>query len=673
MDSELSLNVYTEPASKDSAKKKPKEKKRNLEAEPDEFESSKREPKKAKRSHEGEQRPPRQGVTSSLFTGTEDIPRLPPPNIKKQKHQTVFSQLTFEKANLHPFMVKNLEELLGSTKMTEVQRLAIPIILSGKDTIVKSQTGSGKTLTYACPIIQALQEIRPKISRGEGIMALVIVPTRELALQSYEWLSKLTKSFTWLVPGVFTGGEKKKSEKARMRKGFTILVSTPGRLLDHLSTTKNCNMSKVKYLILDEADRMLDLGYEESVAKIVTALNDQGSTSELRQTILLSATINSAVERLAGLALKESREYVDASNDKEQAETADSEVLCVPDTLDQWFLAVPPKLRLVVLASFVASKCELTNQRKMLIFCATQDMVDYLTPLLASALSQKDTTEESSDEEGDNDEEAEDEKNLSGINTKIQFFRLHGNMTQKERTEVFKTFRDVPSGVLLCTDVASRGLDLPKVDWIIQFTAPPTPQDYVHRVGRTARVGHKGSAVIFLALSELGYVTKLEEHGIRLKEMDATKVLDELLMLIPREPELKRRRGSRSKSAGRSVEAVATDLQLQFEKAVLDDRQLHELACKAYVSWVRFYASYPAKAKAYFHYKALHLGHYAKSFALRDAPSRIGGIGKRNWERDQQKQHSEQRTNFRRQNPGTIKRSKDRNKELLVSEYASGL
>ncbi|XP_059487931.1 probable ATP-dependent RNA helicase DDX31 [Neocloeon triangulifer] len=670
MDAELSLNVFSEAPAR-SAAKKTKEKKRALESESEDWAER---PKKV-RKEGGEGRVRRGGVTSSLFTNNPEIPRLPPPNVKKQKHQPLFSQLTFDQTDLHPFMVKKLEELLGSNKMTEVQRLAIPVILSGKDSVVRSQTGSGKTLAYSCPIIQDLQSIEPKLTRNDGIRALIIVPTRELALQSYEWLSKLTKTFNWLVPGVLCGGEKKKSEKARMRKGITLLVSTPGRLLDHLTNTQSCSLSKVKHLVLDEADRLLDLGYEEDVAKIVQALNEQGSGSEVRQTILLSATLNAAVERLAGLALKDSKVFVDASSETEQAESAETETLSVPDSLDQWFLAIPPKLRLVVLASFVASKCELTNQRKMLIFCATQDMVDYLTPLLASALSQKDTTEESSDEDDDDEEaEAKEEKKSSILSTNIHFFRLHGNMTQKDRTETFKTFRDTHSGVLLCTDVASRGLDLPRVDWIVQLTAPPTPQDYVHRVGRTARVGHKGSAVIFLALSELGYVTKLEEHGIRLKEMDATKVLDELLKLVPREVEQKRIRGSRHKTAQRSVEAVATDLQVQFEQAVLDDKQLHELACKAYVSWVRFYASYPAKAKAYFHYKALHLGHYAKSFALRDAPSRIGGIGKRNWEKDQQQ--SSERREFRRPNLSqhrNLKKSKDRNRELIVSEYASGI
>ena len=151
--------------------------------------------------------------------------------------------------------------------MTEAQYSSIPLLLKRKDVLVKSQTGSGKTLAYAIPIVQTLQQISPKIDRTSGILALVIVPTRELVLQTYTWFVKILKPFTWVVASYLMGGEKKKSEKARIRKGVNILVSTPGRLLDHLSSTKNLNLGRLQWLVLDEADRLLDLGYEKDVAK----------------------------------------------------------------------------------------------------------------------------------------------------------------------------------------------------------------------------------------------------------------------------------------------------------------------------------------------------------------------------------------------------------------------
>ncbi|KAF4532768.1 hypothetical protein B566_EDAN003548 [Ephemera danica] len=578
-------------------------------------------------------------LVTSLFGGNPEVPKLPRKGkMNDGKALSLFSDLTFENAGIHPFMVSNLEKILEACQMTQVQRKSIPMLLTGNDVLVRSHTGSGKTLAYSVPIIQALQEERPKISRAQGVLALIIVPTRELALQTYEWLIKLVKPFQWLVPGVLSGGEKKKSEKARLRKGVTVLVSTPGRLVDHIGSTAVCSLARV------------------------------------RQTVLLSATLSPGVERLAGIALREERLFVDADTDEVTMEITEDAVLSVPSSLQQWAMAIPAKLRLVALTAFIAAKCELTEERKILVFCATQDMVDYLTPLLATCLATQDSTEETEEEDSDGEVES-GEANLNvKIKTDIKFFRLHGSMGQKDRMEVFKTFRDSSSGVLICTDVASRGLDLPQVDWIVQFTAPQTVQDYVHRVGRTARVGAKGSALIFLAPSETAYVSQLHKHGIHIKEMNAEKVLDSLLDLVPCFS--KQRKHSRRKVWKPTVEAVATALQIQYEKLVMNDMTLHELACKAYVSFVRFYASFPKVPDQCFHYKALHLGHYAKSFALRDPPSSIGGIGKRSWERtrEQNRHHynaKPDRTRTAKKTTG--KPTKDRTKELLISEYASGL
>ncbi|KYM76369.1 hypothetical protein ALC53_13396 [Atta colombica] len=643
---------------------------------------------------------------SSLFGNNPDIPTIGQ-RFVKPVNEPVFTEITFADLNIHPYMISNLKQNMSITKMTTVQQKAIPQIFSNKDVLIRSQTGSGKTLAYALPIVELLHKIRPELNRNSGLLALVVVPTRELALQTYECFIKLVKPFTWIVPGYIAGGEKRKAEKARLRKGCNILISTPGRLLDHIKHTKALRLNDVRYFVLDEADRMLDMGYEMDISGIVSALKVSCSNNEKeydamkifrqnskkiftdeeiketlkeddmkfkteennidsskkkqiyhssddddsdhaansivlskkrkkdikhsginkksdstveniqnvkqdydnqlnRQTILLSATLTQAVEKLAGLTMHDPI-FVDAAKNNLEVSGGDTnainEDLIVPQSVIQSYIVTPPKLRMVTLSAYIAGRCQTPGQHKILIFMATQDMVDYHTEILSSILTK------SIDDDDENSNPLVD----------VEFFKLHGNMIQKERTEVFKTFSQAKSGVLLCTDVAARGLDMPKVDCVVQYTGPISARDYVHRIGRTARAGCSGTATIFLTPSEIEFVRMLESRRIRIKQQDMNDVLDKLL-------------GPLSKH--NSVQAAAVALQNDFEDLVLENRQLGAKACKAYVSWMRFYSSYPRNMREIFNRKALHLGHYAKSFALRDPPQRIGGIGKKLYEKE---------------------------------------
>ncbi|KYQ57421.1 hypothetical protein ALC60_03382 [Trachymyrmex zeteki] len=697
------------------------------------------------------------GKMSSLFGNNPDIPTIGQ-RFVKPVNEPVFTEITFVDLNIHPYMISNLEQNMGITKMTTVQQKAIPQIFSNKDILIRSQTGSGKTLAYALPIVELLHKIRPKLNRNSGLSALIVVPTRELALQTYECFIKLVKPFTWIVPGYIVGGEKRKAEKARLRKGCNILISTPGRLLDHIKHTKALRLNDVRYFVLDEADRMLDMGYEIDISGIVSALkvscssdekeydamkifkqnskkiftdeeiketlkeddmkskieenntdsskkkqiyhssddgdNDHAASSIVlskkrkkdtnhsginkksdliveniqnvkqdyenqwrRQTILLSATLTQAVEKLAGLTMHDPI-FVDAAKKNLEMSGGDisaiNEDLIVPQSVIQSYIVTPPKLRMVTLSAYIAGRCQTPGQHKILIFMATQDMVDYHTEILSSILTKP---------MDDNDED-------SDPLVDVEFFKLHGNMTQKERTEVFKTFNQAKSGVLLCTDVAARGLDIPKVDGVVQYTGPISARDYVHRIGRTARAGCSGTATIFLTPSEIEFVRMLESRRIRIKQQDMNDVLDKLLGPL---------------SNHNSVQAAAVALQNDFEDLVLENQQLRAKACKAYVSWVRFYSSYPRDMREIFNRKTLHLGHYAKSFALRDPPQRIGGIGKKLCEKEISKPrhnnrlsskpsdgvpHKKQRTgDGDEKRTGLLKRVR----MLNTSEYDSGL
>lgn len=388
---------------------------------------------------------------TSLFKDNLEVP-LVGQRFVKPLSEIVFTGLPMNSIGLHPHLVKTMADLMGITELTTVQQRAVPVALGGRDILVRSQTGSGKTLAYALPLVHQLQEIRPKLTRADGIRAVVIVPTRELALQTLEVFVKLLKPFTWLVPTYITGGEKRKSEKARLRKGINILIGTPGRICDHLLHTESFKLDKVKYLVLDEADRLYELGYEKDVKIIVDALNktpesknpfalkakallrqddvdeeaeaaakavDDANKAQL-QSLLVSATLSPSVQQLAGLALKNPL-FIDTCDQKnvelpktiaiagttsfdDAVENAvANENIVIPETVTQNYILVPPKLRLVTLSGLIAAETATGKKtKKILVFFATENLVDFHYDLMTEALTNKvvDSDDEDDDEDG---------------------------------------------------------------------------------------------------------------------------------------------------------------------------------------------------------------------------------------------------------------------------------
>ncbi|XP_068723453.1 ATP-dependent DNA helicase DDX31-like [Montipora capricornis] len=490
--------------------------------------------------------------------------------------------------------------------MTSIQKCVIPSLLEGKDVFVKSKTGTGKTLTYAVPVINSIQNIKPKINRGDGMYAVILVPTRELAIQSFDVLQKLVKPFQWVVPGIVTGGANRKAEKARLRKGVNVLVATPGRLLDHIEKTKSLELKRLRWIVLDEADRLLDLGFEKDVCSILTAINTALFPGVRCQTVLLSATLTEGVQRLAGVSLHEPL-FIDVTVTLDEKGTklvadvqgelqvSNEESYSTPQQLKQFFVVVPSKLRLVTLAAFLLwkNKAKETSAAKMIVFLSSRDSVDFHCDLFKECI-------------------------LSFSESQLALFKLHGNMSQQERTAVFKNFSQAKNGILLCTDVAARGLDLPHVNWIVQYNTPGNPADYVHRVGRTARIGLEGNALLFLTPAEVAYLQTLKQHGIRPEELLVEDVLKTLVVSADNKARKKLKN-----DPDQSTQESATNLQKSFEEHVLSNEQ-HLIAAKtAYQSFVRAYATYPSHLKRIFHVKTLHLGHVAKSFALREAPKEM--------------------------------------------------
>uniref|UniRef100_A0A8C8Y6D7 ATP-dependent RNA helicase n=1 Tax=Panthera leo TaxID=9689 RepID=A0A8C8Y6D7_PANLE len=545
--------------------------------------------------------------TSSLFKNNPEIPEL---------HRYVQAQMHFgnKRSEVYSAFCSTCSKAGARTG-----KQSIPVLLEGRDALVRSQTGSGKTLAYCIPVVQSLQAMKSKIQRSDGPYALVLVPTRELALQSFNTVQKLLKPFTWIVPGVLMGGERKKSEKARLRKGINILISTPGRLVDHIKSTKNIHFSRIRWLILDEADRILDLGFEKDITVILNAVNAE---CQQRQNVLLSATLTEGVTRLADISLLDPVRIsvLDQHHGQSDPERGtlpqvpplppDDELdsFAIPGSLDQHVTLVPSKLKLVSLAAFILQKCKFEKDQKMIVFFLSCELVEFYYRLFLQTLPACSGAPAS--------------RQPPSASTRFKFLRLHGNMEQEERTAVFEEFSHSKTGILLCTVgtilYSTWGPRIP-----LMYNAPSSPAEYIHRIGRTARIGCHGSSLLILAPSEAEYVNSLASHKINVSEIH----VEDILSVLTRDGCLKgsRRGPQKSRAAGpQEIRQRATVLQTVFEDYVHSSERRVSWAKKALQSFIRAYATYPRELKHIFHVRSLHLGHVAKSFGLRDAPQNLG-------------------------------------------------
>ncbi|EEZ97652.2 probable ATP-dependent RNA helicase CG8611 [Tribolium castaneum] len=596
-------------------------------------------------------------------------------NIKgKSVVEKVFSgEKKFSDLQIHKYLVANLQKH-SFVNLTNVQERAIPEILAGKNVLIRSQTGSGKTLAYALPIMNALLSVEPRLQRQDGVQAIIVVPTRELALQTHEIFGKIN-TFQWLVIGHLCGGENRKTEKDKLRKGVHVVIGTPGRLLDHILHTSAFKTENVKCLVLDEADRLLDMGFKKDIVKIVEALDrtkqhsdydpmamllhkktqvkvESKNQEKKRQTILLSATLNKGIAELADFLMK-NHTYIDTLDDSPDI---NPDHMVIPNTVTQEFIMTHIKHRLFTLSAVLLAKAK----HKVFVFMATSQMVDYHYDLFTKYFAKMPKNRgklkigevavlENEDFE-DSDEEEE-------VVLESEFFKLHGNMDQGARKKVFMGFKAAKRGILLCTDVAARGVDVPEADCIIQYTGPQSDDDYLHRVGRTGRAGKSGSSLIFLTHEEQEYIARLQDHKVFLKERQSSEFLKHLCTLME-EPE---------------EEKAATALQRRFETALTKDKDLHRLACFAYSSWSRFYNTFPGQLRSIFNFKTVNLGHYVTSFGLRETPSSVARIVKGQVSTVQPRRLNKKLATHGDEEEVKTHKRKIKSVSLTTSEFASGL
>ncbi|KAJ7446282.1 P-loop containing nucleoside triphosphate hydrolase protein [Mycena galericulata] len=610
----------------------------------------------------------------------------------------------FSALGLDPLIAAHLVNKMNIEKPTSIQRAVLPAVFStasqeatARDVFIQSQTGSGKTLSFLLPIIQDLLPLSSLsyIDRSIGTLAIIIAPTRELAKQISDVLEALlqlrlrpgdesaddpggssARLTRWLVSGLLTGGATRTHEKARLRKGLPIIVSTPGRLLDHLQNTSSFNVAKCRWLVLDEADRLMELGFEETITGIIQGLDvrrklamqamEAGKGMEVggwdwdrrRRTILCSATIREDVQKLAGKALinpmmikateAEPVSEQNAASNGDLLSAASPEKFTPPSQLAQKYVVVPLKLRLVALVALLRSLIAQSQARrgtKIIVFLSCTDSVDFHWNLLggSSMGGEDEPAPAEGDSDADSDAEADPEpiervEVKSSLLPDTSIFRLHGSLPTPTRLASLRGFSGTKSkgaaasastsSVLLCTSVASRGLDLPLVRAVIQYDLPTEggATEYVHRVGRTARAGKGGEAWSMVSPSESEWV-RWVEGKMRGDETAGDEDRNITLSGVSIDSVLRSGFGGK----GSEHEARATDVQLSFERWVLRKKENAGFARKAFLSHMRAYATHPSSEKHIFHVRHLHLGHLAKSFALRDAPksvTTVGAVGK---------------------------------------------
>jgi ATP-dependent RNA helicase DDX31/DBP7 len=548
---------------------------------------------------------------------------------------------TFTALGLSRRLAAHLSTKMDMKAPTAIQKAAIPeMIKDDSDAFIQAETGSGKTLAYLLPIVERILAISSKetqVHRDSGLFAIVLAPTRELCKQIATVLEKILRCAPWIVGTTVIGGESKQSEKARLRKGVNILIATPGRLADHLDNTEVLKVGTVRWLVLDEGDRLMELGFEEEIKGIVEKIGrrslvvDKRTNLDLsvlpkrRVTVLCSATMKMNVQRLGEISLKDAVHIQadpsdeEVAKDKADGTEGDEKAFSAPAQLKQAYAVVPAKMRLVTLSAILKRAfARRGSVMKAIVFISCADSVDFHFSLFSRPI-------EVSPEDGESEVKVPEitktdltkdtiahATSFSSQANSVVMHKLHGSLAQNIRTATLKAFTESTEPcVMICTDVASRGLDLPNVDYVIEYDPPFSADDHLHRVGRTARAGKDGRALIFLLPGEEEEYVSILASGYRDGKKSLTHNTAEDLL----------RKGFGG--TGKEWEDRATEWQLEVERWTLESPKYLEMARRGFQSHIRAYATHVAAERHIFNMQTLHLGHLAKAFALRDKPGSI--------------------------------------------------
>lgn len=435
---------------------------------------------------------------------------------------------------------------------TPVQAATIPLLCSFKDVAVDAATGSGKTLAFVVPLVEILRRSSSH-PKPHQVLGIIISPTRELSTQIYNVAQPFISTLGNVKSMLLVGGVDVKADIKKIEEeGANILIGTPGRLYDIMNRMDLLDFKSLEILILDEADRLLDMGFQKQITSIISLL------PKLRRTGLFSATQTEAIEELAKAGLRNPvRVEVRAETKSESGPAASKQLESskTPSGLHIEYIECEADKKPSQLVDILIKN----RSSKIIIYFMTCACVDYWGAVLPSLSV------------------------LKGFS----LIPLHGKMKQSAREKALASFTSLSNGILLCTDVAARGLDIPGVDCIVQYDPPQDPNVFVHRVGRTARLGKQGHAVVFLLPKEESYVEFLRIRRVPLEE--------------------------------RICSDDASDVVPQIRSAAQKDRDIMEKGVKAFVSYIRAYKEH--HCSYIFRWKELEIGKMAMGFGLLQLPS----------------------------------------------------
>ncbi|MBX9621623.1 MAG: DEAD/DEAH box helicase [Alphaproteobacteria bacterium] len=381
--------------------------------------------------------------------------------------------MSFEKLGLNPKTLQAISEV-GYTAPTPIQEKAVPLLLAGRDVIALAQTGSGKTASFILPLLDLLTRGRAKARMPRS---LIMEPTRELAAQVAEDFAIYGKYHNFTV-ALLIGGESFVDQEKKLLKGVDVLIATPGRLLD-LHERGKILLNDVKMLVIDEADRMLDMGFIPDIEKIASLLPPH-------QTALFSATMPAPIRKLTEQFLKDPEEITIAASSKESAQ------------ITEYIVRVPEKEKRNALRSLLKKE----NLHQVIVFCNRKREVDVVY------------------------------NSMKRYGFKVG--ALHGDITQSARNQTLKEFKAGEIDLLIASDVAARGIDVENLPGVVNFHVPTNPEDYVHRIGRTGRAGKEGKAFTFVSPHEKKYLDPILKASKKTIEEYSVEIMPEKAVVHPK-------------------------------------------------------------------------------------------------------------------------------------------
>ncbi|KAL0881740.1 hypothetical protein ABMA27_001533 [Loxostege sticticalis] len=422
---------------------------------------------------------------------------------------------------------------LGFKYMTDIQAAVLPRALDGDDIVATAKTGSGKTLAFLLPAVETVVKCEAK--ETSGTLCIIISPTRELAIQTYTVLQDIIAYHGFITSTLAIGGENRKKQSMELLKGVHIVVATPGRLFDHMRS-REFDYRNVTCLVLDEADKIFQYGFEEDLKQIINRLPKN------RQTMLFSATLSERTEALIKSAMKDNFREINTSEDNTKATV---------DGLKQGYMICDTEYRMWWLHKMLKK----TQKQKVMVFFSSCKSVVFHHEFFTRYCN-------------------------------ASVLCIHGKMNQADRSATMGDFYDADKVALFCTDLAARGLDIPAVDWIVQFDPPSDTNEYIHRVGRTARgIGTVGNAVLLLRPEEKEFVDHLKEAKIYLDKYESWDKYHNLQPMLD---------------------------------AAMQNPEFHKMAVEAFEGYIR--ALEVRKLKHIFNVISMDMDKVAKSFGLKKKP-----------------------------------------------------